>query len=466
MPLFIAPVADASHNPTSRRHLSSIRREKRKRSLSPSSDEDENSILPEPSATAAASTNPLSLRPDEILQYRLAGLELDEELPNTGAGGVPDFPHRSLPPRQADRIQARKAKKKEKEQIVSESEADGDKARGQKGSLLRSQHLNVLTAILHRCLQTGDIPRATRAWSLLIRMEVGGHPIDLRTSGYWGIGAELLARSLDDTSGAVRVEEHESISESQWRTGTSEGLQKAINYYQVLISTFPHRRQHPDAVTALDFWPAMLGCKIYAIQLEHLARMKNITQAENNNVDEEDEDFLNSGDEDEPSREFSDQGFSDHIVEDKRLRRRRKKAEKRWHEKDAVRRATLKAAEKLAATLNDLMLSKEYYSYALRRFRGMLALYVGDLIVPARPISHEDSEAQFEWHDDVDVTERRIIYRQRIVAHEAGLDKQKKEHALAKEMFDSIKEEGGYVGGNIDFLYPEETEHTLLDEAW
>jgi hypothetical protein len=106
-----------------------------------------------------ASTNPLSLTPAEIAQYRLAGLELNEDLPGFGPNGVKDFPHRALPERDADIN-------------VSVKEKDPTSKGAERGPHLRIQHLSVLTTILHRCLLEGDIPRATRAWSLLLRMEV------------------------------------------------------------------------------------------------------------------------------------------------------------------------------------------------------------------------------------------------------------------------------------------------------
>ncbi|KAH9221398.1 hypothetical protein DL95DRAFT_382293, partial [Leptodontidium sp. 2 PMI_412] len=97
MPLFALPLAPSSttqnaDSKTSRVKFSDlpVRKRKRPRATEESSD-DENSSLDGESAAPAA-TNPLSLTPLEIAQYQLAGLELDEELPE-----VKGFPHRALP---------------------------------------------------------------------------------------------------------------------------------------------------------------------------------------------------------------------------------------------------------------------------------------------------------------------------------------------------------------------------------
>jgi hypothetical protein len=458
MPLFAAPVVDTSDITNSRRHLSSIRREKRKHPASSSSDEEEKPSNDDHGPSISASTNPLSLRPDEIVQYKLAGLELDEELPQSMIGGVSDFPHRSLPPRQDDRIRERKERnerKKGEEQTLGSGDedkfakaAEDRRKESTRGPGLRSQHLSVLTAILQKCLQEGDIPRATRAWSMLLRTQMGGKAIDIRTSGYWGIGAELLARSLDPIS--------DPRTKRRW--GTGEGLQKAIAYYQTLINLYPHRRQNSDAVGALDFWPAMLGCKIYGIQLEQREALLRVADAEEMEGAEESME--------DSDGEFQHNGVYDRFVADevRRTRRRQRREERRWERRDEIRRTALRASEEIAATLKDLMLSKDYYSHSLRRFRGMLALYVGDLGVPERPIGYDEDGVEALVGKTAD---RRIFFQQWMHDYTEGRKRQETERALAKEMFDTIKEEGGYIGGNIDFLYPEDGYNDSYDaEKW
>jgi len=313
---------------------------------------------------------------------------------------------------------------------------------------------------LQRCLQEGDIPRATQAWSMLLRVQVGGEAIDLRTSGYWGIGAELLARSLDVTNGPAAEGEVRGYTRKRW--GTGEGLKKAIGYYQTLINTYPYRRMFPNAVGAMDFWPAMLGCKIYGVQLEQREALQNIAEAEKNEIDD---DLRDDDDSIGEMQDFVDDGgFAAEEV--RRLRRHRRREEKRWDERDEIRRTALAVSGEIAATLKDLMISKEYYSHALRRLRGMLALYVGDLSIPALPIEYNDTKNE-EKLNSRQLVARRMLFRQREDDYEEGKIKQDAERALAKEMFDTIKAEGGYVGGNIDFLYPEEEQEQFHDaEEW
>jgi hypothetical protein len=99
MPLYSLPL-EASIRPSSRAHLYPRTSKKRKRPSSPHVSFVDNLNPPasnygrEQSSLPAASTNPLSLTPDEIIQYKVAGLDLDQELPSKT---IPGFPHRALP---------------------------------------------------------------------------------------------------------------------------------------------------------------------------------------------------------------------------------------------------------------------------------------------------------------------------------------------------------------------------------
>jgi hypothetical protein len=84
----------------------------------------------------------------------------------------------------------------------------------------------------------------------------------------------------------------------------------------------------------------------------------------------------------------------------------------------------------------------------------MVALYVGDLSVPAMPLE----EANDEDEDDESIerrrqlrstdkaTERRFLFRQRLNEHEHGKQKREEEQARARMLLDRIVREGGPVG--------------------
>jgi len=389
-------------------------------------------------------------------------LELDEEVP-----GAKDFPHRGLGDlRVVERKKDKKGKGKAKVgDIQGAQEEDGKEAdkdvgeeiqakRAERGPRLRLQHLSVLTTILQRCLLEGDIQRASRAWAMLIRAQVGGRGIDLRGSGYWGIGAELLIRSLDRKRHYSYDEESDSEEEEEGgmkRWGSAQGLEKMRDYYERLILQHPYKRQFDESVSALDFWPAMVGCEIYGIQFEQNEGLQRIVQEE-----EEDEGGERSGSQSEESEEDEEdeEGVDPAFAADQRrkVRRTRRRAERRWIERDEIRRTALTASEKIAARMDELMTTPPYSdSHNLLRLRGMVALYVGDLSVPEMPTDDgqingdEDEERRRRRMNGDKDTERRLLYRQQANDHKRGLQKRREEHERAEGLFEKIAREGGSI---------------------
>ena len=497
MPLFALPLTASSHPAPVRAHIPLPTRKRKRggtqldddeRAFSSSSD-DEKFFLNEHEPSQAASTNPLSLTRDEIAQYQLAGLDLDEQLPSTR---VKNFPHRPLPEEvfpAPQKERDRKGKGKAGSRSGSRNEVEDDEeveerekrriedALGKRvrehGPLLRIQHLGVLTAILHRCLQGGDIARASRAWAMLIRAVVGGREIDIRGSGYWGIGAELLVRSHEKV--ARREQEIDGESEDGWvtkrekrngannaprRWGSAEGLEKVKDYYERLILQYPYRRQFHDAVTALDWWPAMIGCEIYGIQFEQKEGLRKnaLVEAEDDNEDMD-------GSEDSEVAP-GDAGVAEDDVfsaeQRRQTRRRQRRAERRWLERDEIRQTALLASERIVGRLDELMTMPPYSdSHVLLRLRGMLALYIGDLKMPALPISHDEDESikdeeRLERARQLGIagndSERRLLFRQRLHDHERGKGKREEEQRRARKFFERIISEGGQLGVDIKGL--------------
>ncbi|CAD6439133.1 794ef326-0840-4ea0-909a-0ca761740bc2-CDS [Sclerotinia trifoliorum] len=494
MPLFTLPIADISQTSaaTPQVHFAplSLRPQKRKRRESDTEPIDDynndytantNSNTGKgkevenggPSQPSAEITNPLSLTPAEVMQYRLAGLGLDKELPSKI--GVKHWPHRGLPPTysinsddhdSATNSRANKEDDSEEESAKSRRERERRKRDERKTgrSNLRIQHLSVLVAIMMRNLEEGDMERAGRAWALLLRMQIAGQGVEIRKTGYWGIGAELLMRGAvnqqrkewweadaEEASGdEANIDSDGEPKEDgkkqrageegeEKRYGTAEGLLKVKDYYERLILQYPYKRQFHGSVNALDFWPAMLGCEIYGIQFEHKAGLRKIAkQAEkdeegdirDSDISAEEEDI-----DDEEEGDPGDKAFAAHQRRQDRLHKRRK--EKRWEERDEVRRTALVATELVAQRMNELMTTPPYSdSPVLIRLRGMVALYIGDLCVP------EKWDGDEEWLAKVRggaiEADRRFLGRQRDAEVRRGKEKREDERRRARALFGKI----------------------------
>ena len=501
MPIYAVPIVTTSGAPRSRAQFSSIPvRNKRKRAASPTpslSDDDDDAQSQHSRSKAAASTNPLSLTPAEVVQYRLAGLELDEQIPKAKAKNWPHSGLATEPTHIRRRDFAVEFKGKGKEVInTNDNDDEGlrsgedsdrrmaemseERAKDQPPPGLRLQHLEVLTAILQRCLLDGDIPRATRAWSMLVRAQVGGHAMDLRASGYWAIGAELLSRSgeklpaknprprdnvdsdEDEQDGQVPPQEIEPNSDPT-RYGTAAGLERAKDYYEKLILQHPYNRQWKDNVSALDFWPAMVGCEIYSIQHEQKACLRMVTL--DKELEDEDENALSSPSVTEPETDEGHEDDDSYAIEHRRKAGSRGgREERRWQEREKIRKTALVAYEKLAARLDDLLTTLPYSdSHTMLRLRGMLALCIGDLMVPVRPpgsIEEEETEEHPARRTRSDLrgknTEGRLLLRQRLAEHKRAKSKQREQHIRAGKLFERIKMAGGRKEGVADSLPREE----------
>ncbi|KAL2061929.1 hypothetical protein VTL71DRAFT_7307 [Oculimacula yallundae] len=476
MPLFALPLAPSSTTQTAQPQTSRVkfsnlpvRKRKRSRQIEESSDDEKSSL--DGDVAPPAATNPLSLTPLEIAQYQLAGLDLDEEIPE-----VKGFPHRALPQDFGSRNKKGRGRgSNDVEDLDIDREAEGlkedvedeDETTLKRGPWLRNQHLSVLTTILHRCLGEGDIQRAGRAWAMLLRMQISGRGVDIRSNGYWEIGAGLLVRSLDkkrkysygdDDSDREEEAIPEEDTSTEMRWGSKEGLEQARNYYERLILEFPYNRQYQRSVSALDFWPAMVGCEIYGVQIEQKQGLRKIDLQE-----EKDDEDDGSGGESLDSDESEEEDLEEDVFEVNQRRKekvRQKRAEKCWVTRDQVRQTALVASETIAAKMDEVMTIPPYSdSHNLMRLRGMLALYIGDLSVPAmpreqdEPDENEASASRGQRLGALDKnTERRFLYRQRVAEHEQGLSIRAKQRERAAKLFDRIIRDGGEDEDIRDFV--------------
>lgn len=242
---------------------------------------------------------------------------------------------------------------------------------------LRQRHLAAMTTTLQRCLLEGDYIRAGRAWGLLLRSEHGGHTMDLRTNNRWGIGAEILLRR--DVELARKRKEgrmsnlHEIAMLDQARNCwfNVDGFEKAKNYYERLVLQYPYRKAAPNAKGPLDFYRAMFGLWIYAVNEQHSAELGSIrkhtdrSQHHERRVD------------DETESESESDGASASDVE----------MELRYsQERERGRKSTLQRAQEIASRLAELLISPPYTnSDIFRDLREMIDMWIKDLSAEDSP---------------------------------------------------------------------------------
>ncbi|KAI4123387.1 MAG: hypothetical protein LQ338_005284 [Usnochroma carphineum] len=229
---------------------------------------------------------------------------------------------------------------------------------------LRQQHYSVLTSILHRCILEKDYARASRAWGMLLRTEVGGHPLDIRAQDRWGVGAELLLHGNTTLVGRVpNAAGPPSVTDEQLRAHDTksvlQGLAKAKDYYERLILQFPYRKTAPDATSSLTFYPVMFGLWIYSTQLHYKIATQNILEAPRNRR----------------SRDSSEDRSSDEGSLDSRS------ARSEFEGKAAARQTAVLDANEIIDRLNELLISPPYADDSrLWKIKGMLLLWTSHLL--------------------------------------------------------------------------------------
>ncbi|KAL8697733.1 MAG: hypothetical protein Q9201_006964 [Fulgogasparrea decipioides] len=217
---------------------------------------------------------------------------------------------------------------------------------------LRQQHYNVLTSLLHRCILERDYVRASRAWGILLRIEVQGHPLDVRVQERWGIGAELLLHSNGNRDSQL----------------TLENLTRAKDYYERLILQYPYRKNAPDATSSLQFYPVMFGIWIYSIQLHHRVAMQRTTHSRQSRPSVDSNDNFNSNDGDENLSTTSIQ-ISGRIL---------------------GRKTAVQHAEEVAERLGELLISPPFSDHpGLWRIQGMLFVWISQLLCHTSEIDTE-----------------------------------------------------------------------------
>ena len=329
---------------------------KRKKDRDGWSDDDDNGETTDAASEIAPPAPSLTLSPDEARQYRVAGLSFDQEIP----GG--HFPHG--PPKEGRAKGARHNHLLQELSSLS-SPLYPPQSAAHRGNL-RLQHISVLSNILHRCLLERDYIRAGRAWGLIIREEFRGVPVDVRTGGRWGIGAEILlqrGRQISDEASRAAGDDTARGSGPAGLCFTRKGFEEAKEYYERMVVQHPFRKSAPDAVSSMQFYPAMFGLWVYVAQEESKFARQDIRS--------EHEDAGEFSEEEDTASEIGGQAGSNQKI-------RALIAE--------VRARELDEAGKIAARLDELLMSFPYSdSPELLELRGMISLWIGDLHVYSLP---------------------------------------------------------------------------------
>ncbi|KAL9005400.1 MAG: hypothetical protein Q9188_001842 [Gyalolechia gomerana] len=231
------------------------------------------------------------------------------------------------------------------------------------GAGLRQQDLSVLTSLLHRCILEKDYQRASRAWGMLLRMEVNGHPLDIRAQERWGIGAELLLHGGTSLASQVGPEGNETSELDKRRLvrpagSLQRGLIQARHYYERLILQFPYRKTAPESISSLTFYPVMFGIWIHSVQLRYKIALQKSLQYPSigNSVDSD----IDSNGDNKCSCLSSNGG----------------QVESRF----AAYQAAIQDANEILERLNELLISPPCSDHSgLWKILGMLHLWIGHL---------------------------------------------------------------------------------------
>ncbi|KAI1356890.1 hypothetical protein F5Y01DRAFT_7095 [Xylaria sp. FL0043] len=315
-----------------RHHDTTAQQDKEARSQSPS---DVETQLLSSSRLPSESINPLSHSPDTLRQLTVAGLSPEDELPSRLHKG---FPHKPLPIRSKN-LRRRKGRDTRSQSSLYESDGGYTSNGGSETDntvtsqpqqrtrktedtvdatqhSARIQHLNTMTAIMHRCLRDGDIVRAKRAFGLLVRTK----DVDVRIDNLWAIGSEILMRDgeeekeeeaavnpklgkpslvssrekaradpsvpsdsntdLDTSFGETTDEEEVEIEDDDdtedakrnppppQRWGTAANAARVKVYLETLAQHHPYDAHRPGPASAVDFWPALFSIELYNLDAE------------------------------------------------------------------------------------------------------------------------------------------------------------------------------------------------------
>ncbi|KAI1079084.1 hypothetical protein F5B20DRAFT_571116 [Whalleya microplaca] len=337
------------------------------------------------------STNPRSHSPDTLRQLAAAGLSPEDEVPSKA---YPLFPHKPLPPgypargssrRRSNRMSSTSGGGGESEAEASAAEDRGRAARLEttaKQHSARLKHLSTLTAVMHRCLNDGDIPRAKRAFGLLLQTR----DVDIRLKNLWAVGSEILMRdgeteenrrrqSMDRSLPGGDTGEGQSALPHRW--GSAANIDTVRHYFEHLIQQHTYDAHRPHLISGVAFWPALFGIEIYNLNAEFQRALHRLgTEIEESGLEMDDMD---------------DMALSDEALEAQRQQKDEARQELTWAARDEVRQETQIAAQQIATRMDQVMENAPYSTHhELLRLRGHVSLFIADLYLPSRIVDRPD----------------------------------------------------------------------------
>ncbi|EEU34386.1 uncharacterized protein NECHADRAFT_50250 [Fusarium vanettenii 77-13-4] len=369
--------------------LQQSRLNKRKRPASSPEDDFPSSL---PSHLPHDSINPHSHTPGIVAQFAIAGLSETDLDP---AQQIPDFPHRGLDRKSVGRIEIEPEPEEE-----PDTDADEDAAPTKKKTTQRRRggHFDVLLQSIHHFLDQGEIEKASRAYGVLLQLRPTGGPVDLRHHSLWAIGAEILMRQGEQTSsGDDKPEDEKKALPKRW--GRAANMNKVKVYFDTLIQQHPYDYKHPQSISALDFWLALLSCEIHNTHTEHVLALERLAR-----------------DADQDSRRGSfghDDSFGSDDTENQEVRLAQRKEELRLQALGAMKDVTKRMDE----LMQDMPYSRNQHYL---RLRAMASLYIADLVLPTGPTS----AARFQQAQRTRQMEQKTARDelQKIITHGGELD--------------------------------------------
>lgn len=306
-----------------------------------------------PSHLPPDAINPFSLTPSTLLQFRTAGLSDTDPDP---AVSVPDFPHRAFPFKDESQPESRAADEEDR------GTGGGGGSRSKEPGLLERQW-HVLLQSVHHLLDRGDVERAARAYAILLQLRPSGDQVDVRHHDLWAVGAEILMREGETPPSADGTSERNEGRRRRW--GSARHMPKVRAYFETLIQQYPADERRLHKVCSLDFWAALLSCEVYNVYAEHVIGLRAM------------EDEAGRRDEElEACYGLDEEGYADE-VRDRTLAK-----------KERLRQQALADMEKIERTMGEFINESPYRKdVALQRIRAAVALYLGDLVTPLRPVS-------------------------------------------------------------------------------
>ncbi|GKT59053.1 hypothetical protein ColTof4_12655 [Colletotrichum tofieldiae] len=342
------------------------------------------------------SINPLSHTPSILRQLRLAGLTETDQPPSLTQ---PRFPHRAwqdpnAPSRRGPITAAKALESSDVDEDNNQDEGedsdddDGKPRRRKRDGETKAKYASEkspfrpLVRAIYGFLDKGDVAHAKRAFGILVRSHVHGKPVDIRRNNYWALGAEILMRE-----GGGPLANAANDEPGGGETYPASNVPRVREYFQDLIQRYPYNFKYRGAVSAVDFWPALLSYEVFQVHTQHASYLRRL---ERESEDWEDDSWqepssLGGGGGGGDGMMMEDADFKAPIwqpdARDRRLRQAR----------DQIRLRTLDALREVAGRMDDLLEGRPFsHSRELLRLRGMVSLYIGDLLIPA----HTDAESQ------------------------------------------------------------------------